>query len=144
MYCQKALFQAEDDDVVYLDSCTTSSTFVGEHNLTDVQDVKKGIAVQCNAGKVKTNRRGNFGSLKIWAMREGIANVLSLGEIIKKYRVTYDSLDGYFVVHTPRGKVHFVLDEHGMPALNLTRDEHAARMLIRPSRTRVRDTAPGK
>ena len=64
MHYQKVLFQAKDDDVVYLDTCTTSSTFVGEHNLTDVQDMRKGIAVQCNAGKVKNNRRGDFGSLK--------------------------------------------------------------------------------
>ena len=75
----------------------------------------RGIAVQCNAGRVKTKRQGNFGSLKVWAMKEGIANVLSLGEIVKKYRVTYDSMDGYFVVHTPKGEVRFVLDEHGMP-----------------------------
>lgn len=107
---QKVLFQANESSVVYLDSCTTKSMFVGEENLSDVEDVKGGLTVQCNAGKVKTNRRGNFGRLKVWAMKDGIANVLSLGEMIKEYLVTFESLGGYFSVHMPSGEVRFVLD----------------------------------
>ena len=65
MHIQKVLFQAEDEDVVYLDTCTTSSIFVGERHLTDMRDMEMRIAVQCNAGKVKTKWRGNVGSLKV-------------------------------------------------------------------------------
>ena len=129
-----ALFQKDDRDIVYLDTCTTSSTFVGERHLTGVRDMPKGLAVRCNAGEVKTNRHGNFGNLKVWAMKDGIANVLSLGELSKVHRVTFDSLDGYFSVHTPGGEVRFVMDEHGMPALDLSQDEEAARMLIQTVR----------
>lgn len=37
---QIVLFQANDLNIVYLDSCTTSSTFVGDDTLTDVKGVK--------------------------------------------------------------------------------------------------------
>ena len=107
---------------------------MGEDHLTDVQDVERGLAVHCNARKMTTKRRGNFGKFKVWAMKDGIANVLSLGEMIRLYRVTFDSLDGYFAVHTPDGEVHFVLDEHGMPALDLQEDEEAARLLLQTVR----------
>lgn len=118
------------EDKIYLDSCTTSSTFTSEKHLTDVVSEKKGLAIRCNAGTVKTNRRGNFGGLKVWSMGEGIANVLSLGELSKLYRVTFDSDEGYFVVHTKHGEVHFVMDESGMPCLDLASNEEAATMLI--------------
>ena len=65
---QRMHFQQDDSDVVYLDSCTTSSTFVGERLLSNVKDQRKGLAVHCNAGKLTTNRRGDFGRLKVWAM----------------------------------------------------------------------------
>ena len=56
---QRVHFQQDDSEVVYLDSCTTSSTFVGEKLLIDVEDTEKGLAVYCNAGKLTTKRRGN-------------------------------------------------------------------------------------
>ena len=128
------MHQREDKDVVYLDSCTTRSTFVGEKHLTNVRDMDKSLTVRCNAGQLRTSRRGDFNGLKVWAMEDGIANVLSLGEIMKKHRVTFDSLDGYFAVHTPGGEVRFVLNKHGMPALNLCKNEQAAKMLIQTVR----------
>ena len=139
-----SMHQRDEKDVVYLDSCTTRSTFVGEKHLTNVQDMGRGLTVRCNAGQLKTSRRGDFGGLKVWAMEDGIANVLSLGEIIKKYRVTFDSLDGYFAVHTPGGEVRFVLDEHGMSALNLCEDEQAAKLLIQTVRGNYEGYTPRK
>jgi hypothetical protein len=31
------------------------------------------------------------------------------------YRITYDSWEGFYVVHTPRGEVHFHKDKQGLP-----------------------------
>ncbi len=84
-----------------------------------MKDETQGFAIRCNIGTVKTKRRGDFGGLKVWSMGSGIANVLSLAEVSKKYRVTFDSKDGYFVVHTPHGEVKFQMDESGMPCLDL-------------------------
>ena len=58
-------------------------------------------------------------------MKDDIANVLTLGGMVKVYRVTFDNLDGYFAVHTPEGEGHFVLDEHDMPMLHLNQDARA-------------------
>mmetsp|Transcript_1121 Transcript_1121/g.2410 ORF Transcript_1121/g.2410 Transcript_1121/m.2410 type:complete len:630 (-) Transcript_1121:237-2126(-) len=122
------------EDKIFLDSCTTTSTFINEKHLSDVKDEARGLAIKCNAGTVKTKRRGDFGGLKVWSMGSGIANVLSLAEVSQKYRVTFDSEDGYFLVHTPRGEVKFLMDESGMPCLDLASNEQAATMLIQTVR----------
>ena len=139
---QRVHFQQDDSDVVYLDSCTTSSTFVRERLLSDVKDQRKGLTVHCNTDKLTTNRRGDFGRLKVWAMKDGIANVLSLGEMIKLYRVTFDSLDGYFVVHMPGGVVHFTINEHGMPALDLRENPEAVCLLLQTVRSNYEGYTP--
>jgi hypothetical protein len=52
-------------------------------------------------------------------------------ELEKMYRITYDSWEGFYVVHTPRGEVHFHKDEQGLPYIDLTESGHeAARMLL--------------
>lgn len=128
-------FQKFETKVVYLDSCTMSSTFVvvGEDNSTNVKCVKGGLKyhpMQHGKGKDDLDWRGDFGRLKVWAMKDGIVNTLSLGEMIKVCRVTFNSLDGYFSVHTPEREVHFVLDEHEMPAFHLVEDKEAAKNVI--------------
>ena len=95
-HVQRVHFQKDESNKIYLDSCTACSTFVGEKHLMQVNDMKKGLAVHCNAGKITTKRRRKFGRLNVWAMKEGIANVISLGELVQLYRVTFDSLDGFF------------------------------------------------
>ncbi len=52
-------------------------------------------------------------------------------ELERLYCITYDSWDGYYVVHTPRGEVKFHKDEQGLPYINLDEsDEEAAVLLI--------------
>ncbi len=49
----------------------------------------------------------------------------------KMYRITYDSWEGFYVVHTPRGEVHFYKDKQGLPYIDLMESGHeAARMLL--------------
>jgi hypothetical protein len=52
-------------------------------------------------------------------------------ELKRLYRITYNSWDGYYVVHTPRGEVKFYKDKQGLPYINLDKsDEEAAVLLI--------------
>jgi hypothetical protein len=52
-------------------------------------------------------------------------------ELEKMYRITYDSWEGFYVVHTPRGEVHFYKDKLGLPYIDLMESGHkAARMLL--------------
>ena len=51
-------------------------------------------------------------------------------ELEEMYRITYDSWQGYYVVHTPKGEVRFYKDEQGLPYLDLEESSKAAVMLL--------------
>jgi hypothetical protein len=75
--------------------------------------------------------KGEYGGLSVWYLPDGIANIFSMHELEKLYRITYDSWEGFYVVHTPRGEVHFHKDEQGLPFIELSKSHHeAARMLM--------------
>jgi hypothetical protein len=64
-------------------------------------------------------------------LADGIANIFLMHKLEKLYRITYDSWEGFYVVHTLRGEVHFHKDEQGLPFINLARSGHeGARMLL--------------
>ena len=52
-------------------------------------------------------------------MPKGIANILSMNDIENLHHITYDSIDGYYVVHTDKGPVYFHKDEQGLPYIDL-------------------------
>ncbi len=119
------------DDRAYLNGCSTVMAFKNGKFLSDIHSVREGIKINCNAGAVTTNKKGRFGGLSTWYLPDGIANNLSMHELEKLYRITYDSWEGFYVVHTPRGEVHFHKDEQGLPFINLARSGHeGARMLL--------------
>ena len=63
------------------------------------------MQVNCNAGSIKKNRKGEYGRVEVWYIPKGIANIFSMNEIEKLHRITYDRIDGYYVVHTDKGPV---------------------------------------
>jgi hypothetical protein len=95
------------DNRAYLDGCSAVTAFKNERFLKEIQTVKGGIKINCNAGTVTTNKKGKFGRLNVWYLPDGMANIFSMHELEKMYRITYDSWEGFYVVHTPRGEVHF-------------------------------------
>ena len=52
-------------------------------------------------------------------MPKGIANIFSVNEIEKLHRLTYDSIDGYYVVHTDKCPVCFHKGDQGLPYIDL-------------------------
>ena len=52
-------------------------------------------------------------------MPDGIANILSQHQVEQKYRVTYDSWDGFYVVHHPKGPVKFCKEHQGLPFIDM-------------------------
>ena len=52
-------------------------------------------------------------------MPKGIANIFSMNEIENMHRITYNSIDGYYVVHTDKGPVYFHKDEQGLPYIDI-------------------------
>ena len=48
-----------------------------------------------------TDVKGDFRGLSVWYLPDGIANIYSMHELEKLYRITYNSWEGFYVVHTP-------------------------------------------
>jgi hypothetical protein len=118
------------DSRVYLDGCSTVHAFKSDKYLEGIKTKAQGVRINCNAGAVSTNKRGTYGSLKVWYLPDGIANIISMHELEGMYRITYDSWQGYYVVHTPKGEVRFYKDEQGLPYLDLKESSEAAVMLL--------------
>ena len=89
------------DDQAYLDGCSTVTAFKNKKFLENLHQVKGGIKINCNARAVTTDAKGEFGGLSVWYLPDGIANIFSMHELEKLYRITYDSWEGFYVVHTP-------------------------------------------
>ena len=52
-------------------------------------------------------------------------------ELKKHYRITYNSWEGFYEVHTPRGMVKFHKDEQGLLYIDLDgSSQEAATMLV--------------
>ena len=77
------------------------------------------MQVNCNYGSIKTNRKGGYVRVEAWYMPKGIANIFPMNEIEKLHRITYDSIDGYYVVHTDKGHVYFHKDEQVLTYIDL-------------------------
>lgn len=91
---------------VGLDSMSSVDVF-GDHTLlTDIRQVNESMRIVCNAGTVLVNQVGQFkGYGEIWYHPRAIANILSLSNVQKRFKVTYDSGNGdHFIVHQPNGK----------------------------------------
>ena len=83
------------DSRVYLEGCSTVHAFKSDKYLEGIKTKAQGVRINCNAGAVSTNKRGMYGSLKVWYLPDGIANIISMHELEGMYRITYDSWQGY-------------------------------------------------
>jgi hypothetical protein len=114
----------------YLDGCSTVTAFKTDKYLKGIKTLPSGIKINCNTGVVLTNHMGTYGKLKVWYLPGGLANIFSMHELEKLYRITYDSWEGHYIVHTPRGAVKFYKDKQGLPYIDLEVLTKAALMLL--------------
>ncbi len=126
------------DNQAYLDGCSTVIGFKMDKYLKDVKTLPSGIKINCNAGAVSTKQMGRYGRMKCWYLPNGIANIILMHELEKLYRITYDSWEGFYIVHTPLGQVQFHKDEQGLPYINLEQSGlEAAIMLIQSAQEQM-------
>ena len=71
------------DNRAYLNECSTVTAFKADKYLQGIKTVWDGIRINCNAGAVTTNKLGSFGSLIVWYIPNGIANIFSIHELEK-------------------------------------------------------------
>ena len=80
------------DSWILLDSQSTVDVFMSKKLLKNICDVKKTLSLHRNAGVTTVNKIGDLpGYGTVWFYEDGIANLLSLNNVKKKYSVTYDS-----------------------------------------------------
>jgi hypothetical protein len=90
---------------ILLDNQSTVDVFCNRSLLTNVRETNKIMNIRCNAGVTHNNmvsKSNGYGT--VWYNPKGIANILSLSQVEKKHRVTYDSAASKaFVVHKSDG-----------------------------------------
>jgi hypothetical protein len=69
------------------------TAFKSKKHLTNIRTVASGVKINCSAGNLKTNQQGDYRSMKVWYIPEGIANI-SMNKPEKKYHITYNSWEG--------------------------------------------------
>ena len=59
----------------------TVIAFKSKNHLKIIHTVARGVNINCNAGNLKTNQQGEFGTMKVWYIPEGIANIFLMNEL---------------------------------------------------------------
>ncbi len=76
------------DHRAYLDGCSMVTAFKTKKCLENLQRVKQGVKINCNSRAMRTNIVGDYVSMTAWFIPEGIANIFSMSELQKRYRIT--------------------------------------------------------
>jgi len=90
---------------ILLDSQSTVDVFSNKKFLTNIRDSKWTLTLYCNARKAIITQKGDLkGYGSVWYYPQDIANILSLCNVEKKHKVTYDSsMKTGFMVHKAHG-----------------------------------------
>ncbi len=81
--------------------------FKSKKHLMNIRTMNYVVKINCNVGVMKTNQQGDYWTMSVWYIPDGIVNIFLMGELEKKFRITYDSWEGYSLVHTHNGPVRF-------------------------------------
>ena len=118
------------DNRAYLDGCSTVTAFKTDRYLQRIRTMRNRMKINCNVGAITINKMGSCGCLNVCYIPNGIANIFLMHELEKHYRITYDSWERFYEVHTPRGTVKFHKDEQGLPFINLNRSAQEAATVL--------------
>ena len=92
---------------ILLDNQSTVDVFCNGGLLSEIHNVSTGVWIHCNSGRLWTNQVGTLlGYGPVWYCPKAIANILSLHNVQRRWRVTFDSgSDNVFRVHKEHGEV---------------------------------------
>ena len=106
-------------EVILLDSQSTMDIFCNDKFVDEVKESEQTLTLHSNGGKLESNQVATIQGLSniAWFNRNAVTNILSLKNVGKKYRVTYDSRDATFVVHRSKHglpDMHFKMHKSGL------------------------------
>jgi len=91
---------------ILADSCSSVDIFSSRHLLRGIHKVDTPLSLHCNAGTIKISEQGYLGDYPepVWFHPDGIANILSLHNLTKHYKITMDSeADNNMTLHKTDG-----------------------------------------
>jgi hypothetical protein len=88
-------------NVILLGSQSTMDLFCNPHLVQEVTKTTNVMKLQSNGGTMQIRHRASITGYhhQVWFSKFALTNIIALGNLIKQYRVTYDSRDEMFVVH---------------------------------------------
>ena len=94
---------------ILLDNQSATNPFGNKGLPSNIQEVNDSMTAITNGGELTTNVKGCLaGCGDAWHHPDAMTNILSLSNVVKKCRVTFDSTeDGAFCVHKPDCMVKF-------------------------------------
>ena len=106
----------EMKDWILLDSGSTVNLFSNPKLVDKIKTVDEVMELATNAGTRINNQKADvpdFG--EVWYDNKAITNIFALKEMIKRYRVTYDSnVEDAFIIHLPHKVVKFRRSPNGL------------------------------